>query len=228
MFYSFFSSTPHRQQPPRASNHQRWGTTSLPPELQSVHTSWKKLWFWVWMLKRICLLFSMLMQQEEYVIISLNVKLQTQLFPYLLAYNCIKVLCIWTWTGVCACNRRDKAGKHPLRRVRPHRGLVTRWAAGSPLSLDSWGLLSTEKEDFHLHRTPAALMSRSWFKIENYFNINSVVIFFFLWRDFKDSKGCLRNVRTGYESLWAQEADETRQTSLMGVSGVKNHRTRYY
>ena len=39
---------------------------------------------------------------------------------------------------------RDEAGKQqcPLRRVHPHRGLVTRWAAGSPLSLASWGRLS--------------------------------------------------------------------------------------
>lgn len=95
---------------------------------------------------------------------------------------------------VCTCNHRDKAGKQqrPFHRVHPHRGLVTRWAAGSPLSLASWGRLSagnsesSQKEDFHLlisphNRNPAAAISRGWFKTENYLDINSYDIIMLLW-----------------------------------------------
>lgn len=58
--------------------------------------------------------------------------------------KCIEAFYAYESECVCTCNRRDEAGKQqcPLRRVHPHRGLVTRWAAGSPLSLASWGRLS--------------------------------------------------------------------------------------
>lgn len=154
------------------------------------------------------------------------------------AWIWIKALCIWKLMCVCTRNHRDKAGKQqcPLRRAHPHRGLVTRWAAGSPLSLASWGRLSTGNSESmvfpakrrwfpspHLPTPTYPCFSDKQGLIQNRelpLGINSHAIILLWWAFAPNLKQWLRISGNVSESPWAWETGQTSARSHIETDAV--------